>query len=72
MGVLFKGNGSAYIPVKHSFVHFVGGEYETADAAEIEVLAQYYEHDTKADAVENHVVHDEPVEIGRASCRERV
>ena len=48
MAVLFRSQypqEAVYIPNQHRFISFVGGEYQTADADEIAVLAEMYEHD---------------------------
>jgi len=47
MAVTFKGNGLVYIPSRNRFIRFVNGEYSTADADEIAVLAREYAHDVE-------------------------
>ena len=52
MAVLFRSkfpSESVYIPGSHRFISFVNGEYSTADAEEIAVLASSYEHITERD-----------------------
>jgi len=49
MAVTFKGNGLVYIPSRNRFIRFVNGEYSTADADEIAVLARGHEYNTEVE-----------------------
>lgn len=57
MAVTFYGNGVVYIPNRNRYIRFAGGEYKTADADEIAVLAIKYKHDTITESL-----YAEPVE----------
>jgi hypothetical protein len=45
--MVFYGKGSVWIPSKHRFVRFVGGEYKTSDESEMFELKDYKHDETE-------------------------